>query len=96
MGHEFHIEVTELHMFAGHRWMDFGPPCPHDVPHNSLKTIGWGPTVATYELVEAECGCRAWQDGRSEMRREHRGFWRTNLDWRQPIPPAATPEAGKP
>jgi hypothetical protein len=90
VGAHFSIDVTELHMFAGETWRDFGDPCPHDCPHNGISVIGWGPTTATYELVECSlCDCRAWHDGRGEQERQRSsgmdGFWRTNIDWHVPV-----------
>lgn len=91
MGHEFSIDVDALEMFHGHGWLDLGEPCPHgDCPHNAQSVIGWGPTTATYELVECDlCHCRGWQDGRAEADRdgspESAAFFR-RIDFRVPTP----------
>lgn len=88
MGAHFQIDVTEIEMFAGYEWLDLGEPCDHDVPHNSQSVIGWGPDVAHYELIEAECGCRAWADGRYEQERQRasglHGFWHQQIEWHKP------------
>jgi hypothetical protein len=87
MGHEFSIDVTELHMFSGYEWLDFGDPCDHDCEHRGQSTIGWGPNLSTYELVKCDdCQCRAWVDGRWQQTRQ-RGqsprFWAERMAWRK-------------
>lgn len=90
MGAHFSIDVTEVKMFAGAEWWDLGDPCDHGCQHRSRKVQAWGPTVATYELVECtDCGCRAWEDGRYEQERQRasglHGFWYERIDWRKPV-----------
>lgn len=86
MGAHFSIDVSELHMFAGYEWADFGAPCGHGCEHRSIKVVGWGPNVATYELEECcDCGCRAWRDGRWAQERQRTegdsGFWNARMEW---------------
>lgn len=88
MGAFFSIDVDELKMFANYEWLDFRDPCDHDCRHANTAVIGWGPTVATYELEECrDCWCRAWQDGRWTQERQRAsgfdGFWMTQMDWRK-------------
>ncbi len=90
MSHEFQIDVTEIHMFAGETWMDLDERCNHDCPHRALSTIGWGPNRAHYELNHCDiCGCRAWRDGRYYIARQSdpstAQFWLDQQDWRTPI-----------
>jgi hypothetical protein len=88
MGAYFSIDVTDLKMFARYEWHDLGEPCDHGCEHRNQAVIGWGPTVATYELTECrDCWCRAWQDGRwTQERQRHTGmepFWMQQMDWRK-------------
>lgn len=91
MGEFFSIDVSDLHMFHGYEWWDLAerPTCDHACEHRARSVIGWGPTTATYELIECDhCGCRAWQDGRYTQERQRasglHGFWWQQMDWRQP------------
>ncbi len=88
MGAHFSIDVAEIHMFSGVEWWDLGDRCDHDCRHMGTKVQAWGPTVATYELLEcSDCGCRAWQDGRWEQERQRcsgmEGFWHGRIEWRK-------------
>lgn len=87
MGSWFAIDVTDLKMFSGYDWWDlttpYDGPCDHAT---SRAVIGWGPTVATYELVEcSDCKARAWEDGRwTQERQRHsglHGFWNERMQW---------------
>lgn len=89
MGEFFAINVQSLHLFAGVEWWEFGPDCDHACEHRATKVQGWGPTVATYELIECcDCGCRAWKDGRwTQSRQRHNGadaFWWGRIEWHKP------------
>lgn len=89
MGADFHIDVDTLKMFAGEDWHPLGADCPHDCPHNAASVIGWGPTLATYELDVCDlCGCRSWIDGRWQKARErgeNSGFWWSRRRWQVPV-----------
>lgn len=89
MGAHFSIDVTEVEMFSGYEWLEFGDPCDHEHERWGTSTIGWGPDVAHYELMQDDtCGCRAWLDGRWEKARErgeNSGFWMTRMEWHKPI-----------
>jgi hypothetical protein len=87
MGAWFSIDVDALKMFAGYDWWDLGDLCAHGCEHRSTKVVGWGTTVAQYELEECcDCGCRAWRDGRwTKARMRHDGgdgFWHGRMEWR--------------
>lgn len=87
MGSWFSIDVDALKMFAGHEWWPLDHPYVGPCDHaQSRAVIGWGPTVATYELVEcSDCKARAWEDGRwTQERQRHsglRGFWNERMQW---------------
>ncbi len=88
MGHEFSIDVDDVHLFHGYEWVDLGDPCDHGCDHRATSVIAWGPTVATYELLECDlCGCRAWEDGRyAQLRKvdpDAARWWQEQTSWRQ-------------
>lgn len=87
MGSWFSIDVDALKMFAGYEWWPLDHPYVGPCDHaQSRAVIGWGPTVATYELVEcSDCKARAWEDGRWTQERQRNsglhGFWNERMQW---------------
>jgi hypothetical protein len=65
VGHDTHVEVDDVHWFAGHGPADPIGPCPHDCRHSAVSVIAWGPSLRHYELVQCDdvCAgqCRAWE-----------------------------------
>lgn len=88
MGHEFQIEVDEVHMFAGETWHDLGEKCDHDCRHLGQTVVAWGPDIQHYELNHCDqCACRSWLDGRHYIERQRdpaaAKFWAEQSVWRK-------------